>query len=426
MRTLLKGASVWRAGCFHRLDVALAGGVVAAVSPSILPQECDRVYELSRLFLFPGFVDVHVHLREPGFSYKETIASGTAAAAAGGYTAVRTMPNVEPAPDDLPHLEVQRVAIRRDAKVRVLPCGCITRGRAGLELADMGALAPYVAGFSDDGTGVQAGGLMEAAMREAKRLGKPIVAHCEDASLLSGGFVHDGAWARAHGYPGISSESEWKQVERDLRLVEKTGCPYHICHVSAKESVALIRDAKRSGLPVTCETAPHYLLLCDEDLEDDGRFKMNPPLRSRADRDALVEAARDGTLDAIATDHAPHGREEKARGLRGSAMGVSGLEAAFPVLYTGLVKTGLLPLPDLVRLLTASPAALLGIPSGLEPGLPADLTVFELDNPHVLDPSSWRSMGHSTPFAGMEVRARCVLTLVGGEPAYESLPVPSP
>ena len=345
MRTVLKGASVWRSGRFHRLDVAFGDGVIFAVAPSIPPQEFDRVYELSRLFVFPGFADVHVHLREPGFSYKETIATGTAAAAAGGFTAVRAMPNVEPPPDDLSHLEAQLALIRRDARVHVFPCGCITRGRAGRELADLAALAPHVAGFSDDGSGVQAGGLMEAAMREAKRLGKPIVAHCEDASLLlPGGCVHDGAWARAHGYPGISRASEWRQVERDLRLVEKTGCPYHVCHISTKESVDLIRAAKHAGLPVTCESAPHYLLLCDEDLEEDGRFKMNPPLRSRADRDALLEAARDGTLDAVATDHAPHSADEKAGGLRGSAMGVSGFEAAFPVLYTGLVKAGLLPL----------------------------------------------------------------------------------
>ncbi len=301
----------------------------------------------------------------PDFLIRRPSPAARAAAAAGGFTAVRTMPNVEPPPDSLPHLEAQLSLIKRDARVRVLPCGCITRGRAGRELADLAGLAPYVAGFSDDGSGIQADGLMEAAMREAKRLGKPVVAHCEDAALLlPGGCVHDGDWARAHGYPGISSESEWRQVERELRLVEKTGCPYHICHVSTKESVALIRAAKRRDLPVTCETAPHYLLLCEDDLEEDGRFKMNPPLRSRADRQALLEAARDGTLDAVATDHAPHSPEEKSRGLRGSAMGVSGLEAAFPVLYTGLVRTGLLPLPDLVRLLTASPAALWGSRAG--------------------------------------------------------------
>ncbi|MCI8524525.1 MAG: dihydroorotase [Oscillospiraceae bacterium] len=419
MGYLFTGGHVWTGSAFQALDVAVRDGRVVSVSPS-LPREGLEVFQLNGRWLVPGFVDVHVHLREPGFSYKETILTGTRAAAAGGYTQVLSMPNLSPVPDGLPQLEAQLGLIRRDAVVRVLPYGAITRGEQGEALSDMAAMAPLVAGFSDDGRGVQSEAMMRGAMEAAKRLGRPIAAHCEVNGLLRGGCVHDGDWARAHGFPGICSESEWRQIERDLRLAEETGCQYHVCHISAKESVALIRDAKRRGLPVTCETGPHYLVLCDEDLQDDGRFKMNPPLRSRADREALLEGLLDGTIDCIATDHAPHSAEEKSRGLRGSAMGIVGLETAFPVLYTALVQPGLVPLEVLLDRLIVRPRRIFGLPGGeIAPGAPADLTVLDLDAPHIIDPAGFFSRGRATPFAGMEVSAAAALTLCRGEIVFQ-------
>lgn len=314
MNFLLTGGAVFRDGTFQNMDVAISKGRIVSVSPS-LSQEGFSVIECQDQVIVPGFVDVHVHLREPGFSYKETIASGTAAAAAGGYTAVCAMPNLNPVPDSLEHLWPELDVIAQDGRVRVYPYGAITRGEQGTELADMSAMEPFVCGFSDDGKGVQSAGQMRAAMELAKQLDKPITAHCEDESLLTPGWcVHDGEWAKRNGFPGNASESEWKQVERDLELVRETGCRYHVCHVSAKESVALVRKAKAEGLPVSCETGPHYLILCDEDLMDDGRFKMNPPIRSAADRDALIEGLLDGTIDCIATDHAPTVRRRSPGG----------------------------------------------------------------------------------------------------------------
>ena len=359
MNFLLTGGAVFRDGTFQNVDVAISKGRIVSVSPS-LSQEGFSVIECQDQVIVPGFVDVHVHLREPGFSYKETIASGTAAAAAGGYTAVCAMPNLNPVPDSLEHLWPELDAIARDGRVRVYPYGAITRGEKGAELADMPAMEPFVCGFSDDGKGVQSADQMRDAMELAKQLDKPITAHCEDESLLTPGWcIHDGEWAKRNGFPGNAPESEWKQVERDLELVRETGCRYHVCHVSTKESVALIRKAKAEGLPVSCETGPHYLILCDEDLMDDGRFKMNPPIRSAADRDALVEGLLDGTVDCIATDHAPHSAEEKSEGLRGSLNGIVGLETAFPVLYTQLVRPGVLPLETLIRALCVAPRRLL-------------------------------------------------------------------
>ena len=364
MRLLLTGGSVFRDGGFHPLEIAVSEGRIVSVSPR-LPRDGACVIELNHGFVVPGFVDVHVHLREPGFSYKETIASGTAAAAAGGYTAVCAMPNLSPVPDSLPRLREELDLIARDARVHVYPYGAVTRGEKGEDLADLADLAPCVPGFSDDGRGVQSRERMKQAMLLAKTLDRPIAAHCEDESLLTRGWcVHDGEFARARGLPGNDPASEWRQVERDLQLVRETGCRYHVCHVSAKESVALIRAAKAEGLPVTCETGPHYLCLCDEDLEDDGRFRMNPPIRSAADRDALVEGLLDGTVDCIATDHAPHSAEEKAGGLRGSLNGVVGLECAFPVLYTELVKPGKVPLETILKALCVSPRKIFGLPGG--------------------------------------------------------------
>lgn len=364
--------------------------------------------------IVPGLCDVHVHFREPGFSYKETIASGSAAAAHGGYTAVCTMPNLDPVPDSAEYLQVQLDAIKRGAAIKVLPYGAITVGEKGEKLADMEAISDKVCAFSDDGKGVQNDEMMREAMTAAKRLGKIIAAHCEDNSLLFGGYIHDGEYARMHGHRGISSESEYKQIERDLRLAEETGCAYHVCHISTKESVELIRQAKAHGVDVTCETAPHYLVLCDEDMQEDGRFKMNPPLRSREDKEALIEGIKDGTIDMIATDHAPHSAEEKGRGLEKSLMGVVGLETAFPVLYTELVMKNIITLDRLVELMSFKPKERFGIDTN------NDFAVFDISEAYKIDPEDFLSMGRATPFAGREVFGRCLLTVHGGKAVYKA------
>ena len=363
--------------------------------------------------VFPGFCDVHVHFREPGFSYKETVASGCAAAAAGGYTAVCAMPNLNPVPDSREHLEAELAVIGRDATINVLPYAAITVGQRGEQLAALEEMAADVAGFSDDGRGVQRDEMMREAMLRAKKLGKMIVAHCEVNELLRSGYIHDGAYARAHGHRGICSESEYRQIERDLKLVEETGCAYHVCHISAKESVALIRQAKARGRDVSCETAPHYLLLDDSMLQEEGRFKMNPPVRGREDRLALIEGIQDGTIDIIATDHAPHSAEEKSRGLEKSAFGIVGLETAFPVLYTGLVLTGIIRLEKLVELLSTNPRRRFSIPLSGE-----DCCVWDLNERYTIDPAAFQSMGRATPFAGMEVCGRCVKTVYNGKTVY--------
>ena len=362
--------------------------------------------------IFPGFCDVHVHFREPGFSYKETIRSGSRAAAAGGYTAVCAMPNLKPVPDTAKRLQQEQDLIDRDAVIHVYPYAPITVGQKGEKLAPMEALAPGAVAFSDDGHGVQSDERMRAAMLKAKELGKLIVAHCEDNSLLHGGYIHAGAYAAAHGHKGICSESEWRQVQRDLRLVEETGCAYHVCHVSTKESLQMIREAKAKGLDVSCETAPHYLLLDENNLREEGRFKMNPPLRAREDREALIYGLLDGTIDCIATDHAPHSEEEKSKGLEGSAFGIVGLETAFPVLYTGLVRTGILSLEKLVSLLSDRPRARFSLPLG------NDFSLWDLNQESIVDPGTFLSQGRATPFAGWKVRGKCVLTVCGGQVVY--------
>ena len=364
--------------------------------------------------IVPGLCDVHVHFREPGFSYKETIASGSAAAAHGGYTAVCTMPNLDPVPDSAEHLQVQLDAIKRGAAIKVLPYGAITVGEKGEKLADMEAMSDKVCAFSDDGKGVQNDEMMREAMTAAPRLGKIIAAHCEDNSLLFGGYIHDGEYARMHGHRGISSASEYKQIERDLRLAEETGCAYHVCHISTKESVELIRQAKAHGVNVTCETAPHYLVLCDEDMQEDGRFKMNPPLRSREDKKALIEGIKDGTIDMIATDHAPHSAEEKGRGLEKSLMGVVGLETAFPVLYTELVMKNIITFDRLVELMSFKPKERFGIDTN------NDFAVFDISEAYKIDPEDFLSMGRATPFAGREVFGRCLLTVHNGKVVYKA------
>ena len=368
-----------------------------------------EILNLEGCVAVPAFADVHVHFREPGFSYKETIETGAAAAAAGGFTAVCPMPNLSPVPDSVKNLAAEQSCIGESPKIRIIPYGAITIGRQGETLSDMEGMAKDVVAFTDDGSGVQNDRVMLAAMERAKSLGKIICAHCEDNSLLRGGYIHDGEYAKAHGHKGICSESEFKQIERDLELVKKTGCAYHVCHVSAAESVDLIRKAKQAGLNVSCETAPHYLVLTENDLQEDGRFKMNPPIRAERDRQALIDGILDGTVDMIATDHAPHSAEEKAKGLKESAMGVVGLETAFPVLYTHLVKPGVLTLEKLIELMSTNPRKRFGLP--LANG---DVAVFDLSDEYEVDPAAFFSMGKSTPFAGMRVFGRCMATFCGG------------
>lgn len=416
MRYLLQNAQILSSGgVFRAADVLLSGGRIVSIGDRIsCPADAVSI-DLHKSVLFPGFVDVHVHLREPGFSYKETIRTGTLAAAHGGFAHVAAMPNLDPVPDCAAALAVQRAIIEKDALVHVHPYGAISVGEKGERLADLEGLAPGVIAFSDDGRGVQSESLMREAMMQCRRLGKILAAHCEDNSLLHGGYIHDGAYARAHGHRGICSESEWGPIARDLRLAEQTGCAYHVCHVSTKESVALIRAAKRRGVDVTCETAPHYLTFTDEDLQEDGRFKMNPPLRAREDRDALIEGLLDGTIDMLVTDHAPHSREEKARGLEKSAMGVVGLETSFAASYTALVQTGILPLEKLVDLMHGAPMRRFGCGTELAEGQPADLTAFDLTKTYTVDPETFLTMGRATPFAGRALTGVCKLTMIGGE-----------
>lgn len=420
MRYLLQNAQILSSGgVFRAADVLLSGGRIVSIGDRIsCPADAVSI-DLHKAVLFPGFVDVHVHLREPGFSYKETIRTGTLAAAHGGFAHVAAMPNLDPVPDCAAALAVQRAIIEKDALVHVHPYGAVSVGEKGERLADLDGLALGVIAFSDDGRGVQSESLMREAMMQCRHLGKILAAHCEDNSLLHGGYIHDGAYARAHGHRGICSESEWGPITRDLRLAEETGCAYHVCHVSTKESVALIRAAKRRGVDVTCETAPHYLTFTDEDLQEDGRFKMNPPLRAREDRDALIEGLLDGTIDMLVTDHAPHSREEKARGLEKSAMGVVGLETSFAASYTALVQTGILPLEKLVDLMHGAPMRRFGCGTELAEGQPADLTAFDLTKTYTVDPETFLTMGRATPFAGRALTGVCKLTMIGGEPVWK-------
>lgn len=415
MATVFSGARKYSNGLFVPAPVFVDGEKICGVAV-----EDATIFNMDGQYVFPGFVDVHVHLRQPGFSYKETIRSGTQAAARGGYTAVCAMPNLNPAPDCRENALAQLDIIRRDAVVRVFPYGTITKGEKGAELSDMDELSKLVIAFSDDGKGVQSEQMMRAAMLKAKSLDMIIAAHCEDESLrLPGGCIHDGSYARERGLIGISSESEWRQVERDLRLAGETGCAYHVCHVSTKESVGLIRRAKKNGVDVTCETAPHYLILNDMMLKNEGRFKMSPPIRSEGDRLALVEGIADGTIDMIATDHAPHSAREKNRGLKDSLMGIAGLETAFPVLYTALVKTGAIPLERLVELMSINPRKRFGIGGGLSAGDDADFCAVDLNESFTIDSGSFASAGKATPFDGMEVFGRVKTTVAKGEIVWQ-------
>ena len=418
---VIKGCDVFIDGRFVSSDVEVSGGIVSRVEPGIVPENGVPVFNFNNCRVVPGLVDVHVHLREPGFSYKETMATGTAAAARGGYTTVCAMPNLNPVPDSAEHLAAELEAIRRGALIGVYPYGALTVGERGEAMSDIASLAASVAAFSDDGRGVQSEGMMRECMRAVAKTGKILAAHCEVDSLLNGGYIHDGGYARAHGHRGICSESEWREVERDIRLAEETGCAFHVCHVSTKESVALIRQAKRRGADVTAETAPHYLLLTDADLQEDGRFKMNPPLRGEADRAALIEGLLDGTIDMIATDHAPHSAEEKSRGLEKSAMGVVGLECAFAVLYTGLVEKGVITLEKLTELMSEAPARRFKLPGGaIEAGKPADLAVFDTDTEYTIEPAEFASMGRATPFEGWRVKGKCLMTVCAGRTVWQA------
>ena len=398
-----------------KVITACAGEAIAdAIRASILTPDFSS-FDSSEYAVFPGFCDVHVHFREPGFSYKETMVSGSQASARGGYTAVCTMPNLNPVPDSVENLNQQLKLIEEGSCIHVYPYGAITVGEKGEVLADLEGMAPNVIGFSDDGRGVQSDEMMRSAMLRAKALGKMIVAHCEVNDLLRGGYIHDGEYAKANGHRGICSESEWAQIARDLELVRETGVKYHVCHISTKESVEIIRKAKAEGLDVTCETGPHYLVMDDSMLQEDGRFKMNPPLRSAEDRDALVAGIIDGTIDMIATDHAPHSAEEKSRGLEKSAFGVVGIETAFPICYTYLVKTGIITLEQLIDLLSTNPRKRFGIPMG------NDFTVWDLEEISVIDPEDFLSMGKATPFAGWQVQGKCIATVCDGKLVYHSL-----
>lgn len=413
MALTVKGKQLYQNGSLSSLSLFVDHGIVVSESA-----EAGGTVIFSDSYILPGFADVHVHLREPGFSYKETIRTGTLASAHGGYTSVCSMPNLNPVPDSAENLKKQLDIIEKDAAIAVYPYGSITVGQQGEELSDMEGMSENVIAFSDDGRGVQSDELMEKAMLKAKALGKMIVAHCEVNELLKGGYIHDGEYAKAHGHRGICSESEWKQIERDIKLAEKTGCAYHVCHISTKESVEIIREAKKRGVDITCETGPHYLVLSDKDLKEEGRFKMNPPLRSEEDRLALIEGIKDGTIDMIATDHAPHSAEEKGKGLEKSAMGIVGIETAFPVLYTELVLKGVISLSKLVELLSINPKKRFGIKGGTDEGQQADFCVVDLDTEYEIRSEDFYSMGKATPFEGMKVKGKILHTYIKGEKIF--------
>lgn len=412
MNILLEGASVLNRGKLRKTDIALVDGIIA---DKVFPFSPDKIYDFNNITVIPGLVDVHVHLREPGFSYKETVKTGTAAAARGGYTDVCTMPNLSPVPDSYENLRQQLDLIESGACIGVHPFGAISTAEKGEALADMEAVAPYVCGFSDDGRGVQDEGLMEQAMLRAKALGKVISAHCEMNSLLHGGYIHDGVYVKAHGHPGISSESEYRMISRDIALAKKTGCAYHVCHISAKESVEIIRRAKKEGVDITCETAPHYLLLDESALQEDGRFKMNPPLRAKEDREALLEGIADGTIDMIATDHAPHSAQEKSGGLEKSLFGISGIETAFPLLYTYLVKKDVISLTKLIDLMHSAPMKRFEIAESEK----ASFCAYDLECGYTIEPSTFISKGKSTPFAGTHVFGNNIMTVYNGNTVWE-------
>ena len=416
-RTIIKHGFVPGAG---KRDIAIVDGRIAECAELIEALADDKVIEAEGLVVAPAFVDVHVHLREPGYGYKERIATGTMAAARGGYTTVCSMPNLNPVPDCVENLKVQQDIIDSDAKIEVLPYAAITIGRKGEELVDVASLVGKVCAFSDDGSGVQVDGMMERAMTEAVKYDQLIAAHCEVEELLKGGYIHDGEYAKAHGHKGICSESEWEQVKRDIEIAERLGCRYHVCHISTKETVQLVREAKARGVKVTCETGPHYLIFTDMDLQEDARWKMNPPLRSAEDRAALIEGIKDGTIDMIATDHAPHSIEEKSRGLKDSAMGIVGLETAFAALNTHLVRKGVITLERLVELMSINPRKVFRIEGGLNVGDRADVVLIDTEKEWRVDSDNYYSMGKISMFDGREMVGDVVMTLHRGEIVYDN------
>lgn len=420
MELFVKNGKVWNGTEFVPANILVTNGIISAVGADVTPGDGSATLDAHGASVLPGLVDVHVHLREPGYSYKETIYDGTRAAAHGGFTTVCPMPNLNPAPDSAEHLQAQLDIIRRDAVIEVKPYATITRLRMGHELVDYEALAPLVAGFSDDGTGVQDEDVMRRAMKGIAATGKVLAAHCEVDSLLRGGYIHDGDYARTHNHRGICSESEWREVERDIRLARETGCRLHICHVSTRESVELVRRAKAEGLPVTCETGAHYLAFTDADLQEDGRFKMNPPLRSAADRDALIRGIADGTIDCIASDHAPHSAEEKSRGLEKSAMGVTGIELSLPAVYTYAVAPGHITMKRMIELMADAPRRIFNIGGGLAPGDRADFTIVDFDKTLRVEPEYFLSRGKSTPFAGLTLKGVVLHTVAGGKTVYNA------
>ena len=419
MEYLLRNANVYIDGGFRKTDIYIKDGMIVSFDSGFHSNEGVVSFDFDNKYVFPGFTDVHVHLREPGFLRKETIETGSMAAAAGGYTSVCAMPNLDPVPDSAENIKKEEEIIEKTAVVHVYPYGAITVGEKGEKLADLEGMAPYAFAFSDDGHGVQNDDMMRKAMTEAKRLGKVIAAHCEVNELLNGGYIHDGKYAALHGHRGICSESEWKQIERDIELVKETGCAYHVCHISTKESVELIRQAKKDGVNISCETGPHYLVMNDMDLQEEGRFKMNPPIRDESDRQALIEGLKDGTIDVIATDHAPHTKEEKSKGLEKSLMGVVGLETAFPIVYTELVRKGVITLEKAVELLNVNAKKRFGIGASIKEGEKADLTVFDLDEEYTVDPEKFHTKGRSTPFEGWKVYGKCLMTMVDGRIVYK-------
>lgn len=419
MEYLLRNANVYIDGGFRKTDIYIKDGMIVSFDSGFHSNEGVVSFDFDNKYIFPGFTDVHVHLREPGFLRKETIETGSMAAAAGGYTSVCAMPNLDPVPDSAENIKKEEEIIEKTAVVHVYPYGAITVGEKGEKLADLEGMVPYAFAFSDDGHGVQNDDMMRKAMTEAKRLGKVIAAHCEVNELLNGGYIHDGKYAALHGHRGICSESEWKQIERDIELVKETGCAYHVCHISTKESVELIRQAKKDGVNISCETGPHYLVMNDMDLQEEGRFKMNPPIRDESDRQALIEGLKDGTIDVIATDHAPHTKEEKSKGLEKSLMGVVGLETAFPIVYTELVRKGVITLEKAVELLNVNAKKRFGIGASIKEGEKADLTVFDLDEEYTVDPEKFHTKGRSTPFEGWKVYGKCLMTMVDGRIVYK-------
>ena len=417
-KLLLKGGIVVAEGLSRKADVLIADGVIAAIGESLDADGQTEVFDAEGCVVTYGLADVHVHLREPGYSAKETITTGTRAAARGGATTVCSMPNLQPAPDAPETIAVEQQMIDEQAVIEVLPFATISSKRAGRELADIEALRPLSVGYSDDGNGIQTEPLMRQAMQRIAAVDGIIAAHCEDDSLLHAGYIHDGEYARQHGHKGICSESEWGPIKRDVELAKEEGCRYHVCHISTKESVEIIREAKQSCAHISCETAPHYLVLCDENLQEEGRFKMNPPLRAKEDKAALIEGIKDGTIEVIATDHAPHTAEEKSRGLKGSMMGIVGIETSFAICYTHLVRKGIITIEKLIELMSENPRRIFRLGGAMQVGERADIAVFDITEPYKIDSSEFLSMGKATPFEGYEVYGRCMLTLYGGEKVW--------